>query len=379
MDRPKSLERLLNSAVAASYPDSARIDVRVSVDRRVGQDHDADTMKYLSSFQWTRGVFEVIAWKEPKGIFGQWVDSWPCEMFMPDLYKAVVFLEDDLELSPVYFEWFANAHRVYASPNLGAVTGMRASLVAKEGARLSASELVPVGVHVFAYRLIATWSMSPTHDSWRRFREWVGVAKADPDFDPAVDGTVPGRWYRDFKARGTESSMWEVWFMRFMHDQGLYTLYPWVDGGSSTIVCNWRERGLHFSGEDPGSDFPLVSALPREMLVQVFVPYVDWGLAFYYCLTDHLYGNQSSQILVLAWGQKCASEKHKYLRLSTLQTEIHSMPHLVEHGSELFDNNTIPFFRMDGVDDERCAERVTMEGTYQDMMRARAADVILSV
>jgi hypothetical protein len=124
MDRPKSLERLLNSAVSASYPDNARIDVRVSVDRRAGQDHNAETMKYLSSFQWTRGLFEVIAWKEPNGTFGEWVDSWPCEMFMPDLDKAVVFLEDDLELSPAYFEWFSNANRVYTSPNPGAVTGM---------------------------------------------------------------------------------------------------------------------------------------------------------------------------------------------------------------------------------------------------------------
>ena len=385
MDRPKSLERLLKSLGSAVYPGNARVDVQVSVDRRAGQGHDAETMNFLSSFQWARGVFEVNAWEEPKGIFGQWVDSWPCEMYKADLYKAVVFLEDDLEVSPAYFEWFANAHRVYAGPNIGAVTGMRAGLVAQEGARLSVSELVPEGVQVFAYRLIATWSMSPTHDSWRRFREWVRVAKADPNFDPAVDGTVPGQWYRDFKARGEEAGMWEAWYMRFMHDQGLYTLYPWVDNGASTIVCNWREKGLHFSGDDASQDYPLALALPGGILpggilTQTFVPYVDWGLAFYYCLTEFPYGGNSNQILAIVWGQKRAMQKHKYLRLSTRRQSFPpGWAHLVEHWDELFDKYAIPLFLMDGVDDERCAERVTMESTYLDMMDTRAANVTLPI
>ena len=375
MDRPKSLERLLNSATAADYPDGARVDVQVSVDRRPGQDHDAETMHFLSSYQWGRGVFEVVAWKDPKGIFGQWVDSWPCELYRPDLYRGVILLEDDLELSPAYFQWFASAHRAYASPNLGAVTGMRAGLVAQQGARMSVSELVPAGVQVFAYRLIATWSMSPTHDSWKRFRAWVRVAKADPGFDPAVDGTVPGQWYRDFRAQGTESGMWEAWYMRFMHDQGLYTLYPWVEDGAKAIVCNWREKGLHFTGGDASPDYPLAQSLPEGMLTQTFVPYVDWGLAFYHCLTGYLHGGDSNQSLALAWGQERARENLKFLRLSTLQTSMQPRLHLTDHWPELFDKGAMPFFLMDGVDDERCATRASMEATYMDMLLARAANV----
>ena len=380
MDRQKSLDRLLKSVTTAAYPENARIDLQVSVDHKVGEVHDVDTMKFLNSFQWPYGVFEVIAWEEPKGIFGQWVDSWPCELYKSDLYKAVILLEDDLEVSPIYFDWFTNAHRVYASANLGAVTGMRASLVAQEGVQLSASELVPDGIEVFAYRLIATWSMSPTYNSWKDFRKWVKVAKADPNFDPVVDGTVPGQWYRDFKAHGNEAGMWEIWYMKFMHDQGLYTLYPWVDNGTSTIVCNWREKGLHFSGNDVSRDYPLALALPGGILTQTFVPYVDWGLAFYYCLTEFPYGGNSNQILAIVWGQKRAMQKHKYLRLSTRRQSFPpGWAHLVEHWDELFDKDAIPLFLMDGVDDERCAERVSMESTYLDMMDMRAANVTLPI
>jgi predicted O-methyltransferase YrrM len=158
MDRPASLERLLLSLKQASYPAHARIDLQVSVDRRSKEEpHDPATMTLLNKFEWPHGVFETLAWPEPVGIFGQWVDSWPCELFPPKLYGAVVLLEDDLEVSPRYHEWFIGAHKAYVAPDMGAVTGMRAQLVARQGAQLTVDQLVPKGTEVFAYRLIATW------------------------------------------------------------------------------------------------------------------------------------------------------------------------------------------------------------------------------
>ena len=154
MDRPASLERLLASLRNAVYPSGARIDVQVSVDRPAAdRQHDPSTLALLGAFEWPHGVFEVKLWPKPVGIYGQWVDSWPCELYAPDLYEAVVLLEDDLEVSPVYHEWFVGAHK----KGYGAVTGMRAQLVAQTGARLSMEQLVPQGVQAFAYRLIATW------------------------------------------------------------------------------------------------------------------------------------------------------------------------------------------------------------------------------
>jgi hypothetical protein len=157
MDRPASLERLLLSLKHAAYPAGALIDVQVSVDRRPDKPHDTATLDRLAAFEWPHGVFEVLRWAEPVGIYGQWVDSWPCELFPPTLYRAALLVEDDLEVSPVYYEWFIGAHTAYAAPDLGAVTGMRAQLVAQQGSALSVAELVPSGVQVFAYRLIATW------------------------------------------------------------------------------------------------------------------------------------------------------------------------------------------------------------------------------
>jgi len=165
-----------------------------------------------------------------------------------------------------------------------------------------------------------------------------------------------------------------------MHDHNLYTLYPWVDNGATTIVCNWREKGLHFSGGDAGQDYPLTLSLSSQILTQDFIPYVDWGLAFYHCLTEFPYGGSSNQILAIVWGQKRAMEKHHYLRLSSKRREFpHYWGHLMEHWDELFDKDAIPHFRMDGLDDDRCADRVSMENTYLDMLHERAANVIFPI
>jgi hypothetical protein len=378
MDRTASLERLLHSLRSAAYQPGTSVDLRVTVDRRPGQPHDAPTLSFLAQFDWPHGYFEVHAWPEPVGIYGQWVDSWPCEQFPSNLYKAAVLLEDDLEVSPVYHEWFIGAHQAYASPDLGAVTGMRAQLVAQIGVAQPIEQLIPKGLQVFAYRLIATWSMSPTHDAWRRFRAWVRTAKADPGYDPAVDGTHPGEWYRNFKASGNEAGMWEIWFLRFMHDQNLYTLYPWIEDGARTVVCNWREAGLHYDGKDSSSsDYPLVASLPSTLFLQALVPYVDWGLAFYHCLTSHLYGGTSNQILSIMWAWKAASKERKLLRLASINRQYDREFQFLSHWYDLFDESSIPFFLLDGVTDERCASFESYESAYLDMLNNKAEGLTL--
>ena len=271
MDRPRSLQRLLTSLVNAQQPPT--VDLYISVDTRQ-QGHDAATLAVLDTFVWPHGLFEIHKHETPAGIFGQWVDSWPCERFPADLYKAVVLLEDDLQVSPFYAQWFLTSHQHFASDQrVGAITGMRPALVAAGGG-VPMAALVPPDTSMFAYRLIATWSMSPKYHVWREFREWVKRARRDHE-DPTVGDIVPSRWYRDFLAKGTQESMWEIWFLRFMHDHDYYTLYPWLHGGTQTYVANWQEKGLHYHEDNPRPDFPLLLsqlavAMPQQLL------FVEW-------------------------------------------------------------------------------------------------------
>jgi hypothetical protein len=369
MNRAHSLARLLRSLSAAIYrPDYPMVDLQVSVDRH--GDLDSATMELLHAFQWDHGFYEINVWDTNVGIYGQWVDSWPSERYPAWLYRAVVLLEDDLEVSPHFAKWFIEAHETYKSSQIGAVTGMRAGLVAKSGVQKSMSDLVPKGVTAFAYKLIATWSMSPTHAMWTQFRAWVKDKRAnDRMFVPTVDGIVPSEWYREFLANGKEATMWEMWFVRFASDFNYYTVYPWVNEGTLAVVSNWRERGLHFFG-DASQDYPLMSTWQPSLLMQTPLPMVEWGLSFYVCLTGYLYGQFSNQLLTIAAANQYAKDKGKFLRLQSIETLLENRQFLTRNWDSLFEPNAIPYFVI-GDNLESCSETRTYEDVYTNEFLAK--------
>lgn len=281
MNRAWSLERLLKSLDQATYPPSASIDLQVAVDRDFSENVDQATMSILGSLDWRHGIYEVKVWPRKVGLYGQWVDSWPAELYPDDLYKAVIFLEDDLEVSQHYFKWFVGAHGRYGEEQgVGAVTGQRPNLVAAIDGPPSVESAVPKGTKAFGYMLMATWSLSPKPRIWREFRQWVQDKRAnEPGFIPSVPGIVPDRWYSHFRSKGEEENMWEMWFIRFMDERQLHTVYPWVRDGQEAMVGNWKEAGLHFSGI-PILDFPICQTWDDMLLEESPLPLVGYDLKF---------------------------------------------------------------------------------------------------
>ena len=281
MNRAWSLDRLLKSLQSAEYPPGSTVDLHVTVDRDYDGNVDESTMKLLGSIEWTRGIYEVKVWQHKVGLYGQWVDAWEAELYPDNLYRAVILVEDDLEMSPNYFKWFVGAHEQYGwDERVGAITGQRPSLVAAIDGPPSVESAVPQGVKAFGYMLMATWSLSPKPQIWREFRKWVKLKRAEmPEFIPSVPGIVPDKWYTQFRSRGEEENMWEMWFIRFVHDRGLFTVYPWINGGRETIVGNWKEAGLHFSGK-PMLDFPVSQTWDNSILEQAPLPLVGYNLQF---------------------------------------------------------------------------------------------------
>lgn len=291
MNRPWSLKRLIDSLDSAEYDDNdnnsfndrpgATVDLRITVDRGFDGEVNMETMALLKALEWKRGVVDVHVWPKKMGLFGQWVDSWPAELYPEDLYKAVILLEDDLEVSPHYAKWFVGAHKSYGNiPGVGAITGQRPTLVASMKAPSSVDEQVPAHVKAFGYLLMATWSLSPRHAVWREFRRWVkDTREKDPGFIPLVPGILPNLWYEQFMRRGDEENMWEMWFIRFADERQLHTVYPWCEGGSTTLVGNWMESGLHYSGK-PVLDYPVTQVWSNDFLAQNPLPLVGYDMQF---------------------------------------------------------------------------------------------------
>lgn len=281
MNRPASLKRLVDSLTTAEYPPDSVVDLKVTVDRALDGSVDQETAHFLGGLHWAHGLLEVRIWPKQMGLFGQWVHSWPAEDYPSQMYKAVIMLEDDLEVSPHYAKWFVGAHDAYGHiPGVGAVTGQRPNLVAAMNGPPSVASQVPKGLKAFGYLLMATWSFSPKHSVWVDFRKWVTEKRRQIGFEPWVTGIVPNQWYEQFKSKGEEENMWEMWFLRFADERGLHTVYPWVDEGRVTIVGNWMENGLHFSGT-PSLDFPIARGIwDAGLLTQIPLPLVGYDLQF---------------------------------------------------------------------------------------------------
>jgi len=71
-----------------------------------------------------------------------------------------------------------------------------------------------------------------------------------PRFRPYVPAALPTLWYQRFERTGTQSSMWEMWLIYYIHIEQLYGIYSNLavyTGSKDNCLCiNRREVGLHF-------------------------------------------------------------------------------------------------------------------------------------
>lgn len=123
-DRPKSLERLIASIDAAEYPKAAIIDVDIFIDYPSANsgvfrvDRHKLVINIAHAWQWQRGQKHIHVRKNNVGLLRQWLEAWEPRIDLvrstnDDMsfssskgyknYTTALILEDDLELSPVYY------------------------------------------------------------------------------------------------------------------------------------------------------------------------------------------------------------------------------------------------------------------------------------
>ena len=70
-----------------------------------------------------------------------------------------------------------------------------------------------------------------------------------PRFRPYVPVSLATLWYQHFERKRRQSSMWEMWFIYYMHIEQLYGIYSNLGvytGGKENCLCiNRMEVGLH--------------------------------------------------------------------------------------------------------------------------------------
>ncbi|CAN8061725.1 unnamed protein product [Agarophyton chilense] len=271
--RPESLQRLLSSLRDAKY-DDYQADLDIWIDRVDTRELGAwyfssafgsrytvqDSVVQVSSkFDWPHGNKRVHVWQRQVGIWGQWIDTWRPSATEDE--EFAVLLEDDLQVSPLYFQWLVSARRAYDSRNdVFGYTLQRGTLRANQTGFGRRPLRVSDEEEAYLYLLLGSWGYAPKASSWAAFREWFHDKSCDENFKPYVHGLIPTKWYMKQEKRRT---MWTMWHICYAHLRRLYTVYANLPR-DQTLAANWREPGLHFRGNENTKGRKRASAVTKQ-------------------------------------------------------------------------------------------------------------------
>ncbi|KAJ8493154.1 hypothetical protein OPV22_014875 [Ensete ventricosum] len=304
-DRIDSLRRCLRSLAAADYAgDRVHLHVLVdhfrpanessapSVDRKL--EESRRILDLIDLFRWVHGEKIVHYRTANAGLQAQWLEAW----WPSSDHEFAFVVEDDLELSPLYYKFLKRLILKYYydpanyDPSIYGASLQRPRFVAgKKGNKLQLSS----ETRIFLYQMVGTWGQLLFPKPWKEFRLWYDEHKAK-EIKPILQGMVTTGWYKRFGER-----IWTPWFIKFIHSRGYYNLYT-----------NFKqERALSISHRDAGVNYGKTVGPDSSLLVDESL---DFSL------------RELPPLRNLKWYDFCFAETHPG-RLASNFDQLRSMLH----------------------------------------------------
>ncbi|KAL8140158.1 hypothetical protein V2J09_006179 [Rumex salicifolius] len=219
-NRLSSLSRCLQALAAADYgTDTVHLHIYIDHFKQPEPASSASVDDDLQNSRWILDFIDGFGWKFGQklvhyrtvnvGLQAQWLEAW-----WPSSDDEFVFVvEDDLEVSPLYYQFLKGKH----------------------GNKMHLDH----DTRLFLYQLVGTWGQLLFPKPWKEFRIWYDIHKAK-GIKPILDGMVTTGWYKRMGER-----IWTPWFIKFIHSRGYFNLY--------TNFLN--ERALSISHRDAGVNY----------------------------------------------------------------------------------------------------------------------------
>ncbi|PXF47381.1 hypothetical protein BWQ96_02861 [Gracilariopsis chorda] len=272
MDRENSLRRLLRSLEHANYGED-HVDLDIWIDRPKDGSIHQGVLQASRDIDWKYGTKVIHKRAVNAGLYQQWIYTWN---ITEETTEFAVILEDDLELSPAFYQWLRVARAAYAQDaDVGAFSLQRHTLRPKQIRGVASGNLnIAPEHHVYKYRLLGTWGFAPQRDQWVEFRTWFEDMRARGE-KPYVNGLITTGWYKRQEVRGFAPNMWSQWWIKFADEKGYFTVTANLPDGT-TLCANWREDGLHYSKKKAKMDFPIFRGNEEQFAMPDEPILVDW-------------------------------------------------------------------------------------------------------
>lgn len=314
--RPDDLHRLLSSLIAGRYPHNITLDLEIYVDNvpspTPAHVHTLTYARHFAATSWAFGDATVIAAHQYQGLRAQWLRCANPSVF-GDEFGRVIIIEDDVELSPAWFEFLDSTIKFTRhEPRLAGISlqrqPYRLDAYANEVlAKRTPNSMAPLFVpdpddmqddELYAFAHVGSWAFSPEPWVWFHFVTWFNqlddhthqnmwsvASDGSPRADAEASGqpfteSLPSRWYRAMllgKPRwsawhlpkhdrsspaANENSMWTAHFGAFLAQHSLFVVHAkWRDG--KTLATSYRSQGEHYALNK--ADAPLLDMIQHTI------------------------------------------------------------------------------------------------------------------
>jgi hypothetical protein len=221
-ERPEALRRLLASVAGARYPAAIEVPLVISLDRSE-RPAGAATVAVARGFEWAYGAKTVVERPEHLGV----VRHFRAAGGLSREHGSVVLLEDDLTVSPAYYEFAAQALGAYGESEQ--VAGICLYGLWFNGFTLEPFTPIDDGNDVFFLGVPHTQGLCFSAGQWEGFEAWrqEGREFAHPGLHPAFLRFGADEWFPSLAG--------------YMAASGRVFCFP-----RTSLTVGWGDAGAHF-------------------------------------------------------------------------------------------------------------------------------------
>lgn len=250
-NRPASLSRLLGSLRNAHFP-AGNVRLIISLDNS-GM---LEPLEVAKAFEWPHGDKRIIAHETRLGLRNHVLSCGD----LTEEYGDVLVLEDDLFVSPFFYEYTSAALDFYAEDP--AIAGI--SLYSQQFNQTANLPFMPVDngdADVYFMQLAASWGQAWSRRQWLGFRQWMQEHGTDISNIANIPADILS-W---------PDSSWLKLYNAYIISRNKFFVYPY-----RSLTTNFGDPGQHFNIASSRFQVPV----QQRSMTHQFVP-LGASLAIY--------------------------------------------------------------------------------------------------
>ncbi|MBN1187062.1 MAG: hypothetical protein JXB49_32590 [Bacteroidales bacterium] len=217
--RPHSLKRILGSLNNAKFNENVTLIISIDND----EPNNLEVRNIAEQFNWSNGLKEVHYQEKHLGLRQHILQCGDLSM----KYGSVIILEDDLYVSPYFYDYAVQALKFYyTDDSIGGISLYNQPL--QEIAQYPFTAIQD-NSDVYFIQFPSSWGQAWTRTQWKRFREWYA---SEPDLS-LID--IP-MYILNWPERS-----WKKYFSAYLVEKNKFFVFPRL-----SFTTNFNDIGTHY-------------------------------------------------------------------------------------------------------------------------------------